>query len=190
MLNEKVRFEHHRFKTDEEKTVGLSPVTVNTRIKTLRPFFKYLKEESLIHEDPMKSIKDVKEQEENINVLNVDELKRLLNAPNQRFYDDHRDACILTLLIDGFLRIEECLSLKNDDIDFDSGVLTIRASNAKNRKARIIPLQRPTLNMIRELIKETEEFGSDYLFLSNYGERLTANHFRKTVKKLCENCWN
>ncbi|MDN4073643.1 tyrosine-type recombinase/integrase [Fictibacillus terranigra] len=182
MLNEKVRFDGHRFKKDGEKTVGLSPTTVNTRVKTLRPFFRYLKEEGAIQTDPMASVKDVREHESDITVLTVEELRRLLNAPNQRNYDDFRDYCLINVLIDGFFRINEALSLRETDIDFESNIITVRASIAKSRKARSIPVQPRTIRLLRELIKENEDFDSEYLFLANYGERLQANHFRKQLR--------
>ncbi|MED4016974.1 tyrosine-type recombinase/integrase [Sutcliffiella cohnii] len=182
MLNDKVRFEGHRYKKDEEKTKGLSPSTVNTRIKTLRPFTKFLVLEGYLKSDPMKEIKDVKESEEKIDILTVDELRSLLNAPNQRHYDDFRDYCLITLLIDGYLRINEALTLRRTDLDLTSNVITIRGSNAKNRKARYVPIQKKTSSLLKELMKETEEFDSEYIFLSNYGERLAANQFRKQLR--------
>jgi integrase/recombinase XerD len=182
MLTEKVRFDGHRFKNDEEKTVGLSPVTVNTRIKTIRSFFKFLKEDGYVKSNPMKSIKDVAEDEAEINVLTVDELRRLLKAPNQRNYDDFRDYCLLITLIETMGRISEVLSLLQTDIDFESNVITIKPSISKNRKARYIPIQKRTSNLLKELIKESEEFDTDYIFLSNYGEQLTPNHFRKQLR--------
>lgn len=36
MLHEKVRSEGHKYKSEEEKTVGLSSTTVNTRLKTIK----------------------------------------------------------------------------------------------------------------------------------------------------------
>ncbi|WP_026561104.1 tyrosine-type recombinase/integrase [Bacillus sp. J37] len=182
MLEDKVKFEGHPYKKDEEKTSGLAPSTVNTRIKTLRPFFKYLVTEGFIDFDPMTNIKDVKESQEKINILTVDELKRLLNAPNQRHYDDFRDYCLITLIIDGFLRVSEAVTLIRTDLDLDSNVITIRGSNAKNRKARYIPIQKKTASLLRELMKETEEFDADYIFLSNYGEQLNPNQFRKQLR--------
>ncbi len=182
MLQEKVRFEGHRFKTKDEQTVGLSPVTVNTRIKTLRPFFKYLCSEGLISTDPMTTIKDVTEDETEIKILTAEELKRLLNAPNKRNYDDFRDYVLLNCLIDGFFRISTALSIKVQDIDFSSNIITVSSSVDKSRKVRYVPILKRTANLLKELIKEIEEFDSEYVFLTNYGEQLQANHFRKQLR--------
>jgi len=83
MLEEKVRFDGHKFKSEEEKTVGLSPVTVNTRLKTLKTMFKYLLNEGQIITNPMEKIKKVEEDEDEIVILTTDELKKLLAVPGK-----------------------------------------------------------------------------------------------------------
>lgn len=186
MMNDKVRFEGHRFKSDAEKTVGLSPVTINTRLKTLRVFFGYLASEGLIESDPMKGVKNVTEPEEAPDILTVDELKRLLDACDLRLYSDFRDYTLMHVLLDTFLRTNKVLSLKRDDIDFELNTITVRATVAKSRRTRILPISKRTANLLRELLKENEAFDSEYVFLSNYGEQLTADHFRHRLKKYAE----
>ncbi|TWT07331.1 tyrosine-type recombinase/integrase [Planococcus sp. CPCC 101016] len=186
MLNEKVRFEGHKFKNDSEKTLGLSPITVNTRLKTLRTMFSFLLNEKFIQTDPMVLIKKVVENDEAVNILTIDELKRLLNVPNQRRYSDFRDYVLMNLLTDAFLRINEALSLTRNDIDFQSEIITIRSETSKSRRTRIIPVQKNTLDLLRDLIKETEEFNNEHVFLANYGARLDANHFRKRLKEFAK----
>ncbi|MBV7504066.1 tyrosine-type recombinase/integrase [Bacillus sp. sid0103] len=177
-----VKFQDHKFKPQESMTVGLSPATVNTRLKTLRVMFKCLFEEGLIDNNPMEGIKNVSEPEEEIVVLTADELKRLLNVPNQRHYAEFRDHVLMHFLIDGTTRISETLGLKHSDIDFATRTATIPASIAKSRKSRTIPLQHVTARLIKELISENKtDFDSDYIFLSNYGEPLTRDHFRNRL---------
>jgi len=183
MLTEKVRFDGSKYKPDAEKTVGLSPVSVNTRLRTLRTFFKFLTAEGHIAQDPMANVKNVEEDENEIDVLTVDELKRLLAAPNQRKYSDFRDYVLMNVLLDGFFRVNEALTIRKQDIDFASGMVTVRAEVAKSRKSRFVPLKKNTMKLLAELIKETEDFDSEYVFLANYGEPLTANHFRSRLKE-------
>ncbi|WP_257149481.1 tyrosine-type recombinase/integrase [Bacillus cereus] len=114
MKNEKTQFEDHNYKPDDCKTVGLSPSTINTRLKTLRVMFRFLVDEELIERNPMKQIKNVNEPQEEIAVLTVDELRRLLDTSNKRSYSAFQDY----VTIDTFLRISEVLSLTVHDIDF------------------------------------------------------------------------
>ncbi|MGE0980268.1 hypothetical protein [Bacillus cereus] len=98
MKNEKTQFEDHNYKSDNCKTVGLSPSTINTQLKTLRVMFRFLVDEELIAPNPMKQIKNVNEPQEEIAVLTVDELRRLLDTPNKRSYSDFQDYVIMNLL--------------------------------------------------------------------------------------------
>lgn len=186
MLNEKVKFANSKYKLEKDKTTGLSPVSVNTRLRTLRTFFKFIKDEGYFEYNPMENIKLVEENDNEITVLSVNQLKKLLAAPNQRTYPGFRDAVLMNLLLDSFCRIKEALSLKVSDIHFDLGMITVRAEVAKNRRSRSIPLKKTTLKLLKELIQENEDFDSEYVFLSNYGEQLTPNHFRSRLKEYAE----
>lgn len=78
------------------------------------------------------------------------------------------------------------LSLTVNDIDFSAKVITVQTTLAKSRKARIVPIKNTTSNLLKDLIKENEEFEMDYIFLTNYGEPMDRNHFRKRLKKYAE----
>lgn len=185
-LNEKVRFDGHKFKSEAEQTVGLSASSVNTRLKTMRTMFKYLAEEELIETNPFDSVKKVEEDDNEIHIISVDQLKKLLAAPNQRRYSGFRDYVVMNVLLDGFLRINEALSLRRSDIDFDLGMITIRAEQSKNRKSRAVPLKKQTLKLIQDLLRENDDFDSDYVFLANYGEPLRDGQFRHRLKEYAE----
>ncbi|HFU7072535.1 hypothetical protein [Bacillus cereus] len=74
MKNEKIQFEVHNYKPDDGKTIGLSPSTINTRLKTLRVMFCFLVDKELIERNPMKQIKNVNEPQEEIAVLTVHDI--------------------------------------------------------------------------------------------------------------------
>lgn len=183
MLEEKVQFEGHRYKPKSEEKVGLSPATVNHRLKTWRAFFRFLTEEGVITENPFKHIKKVEENEYGIEILTVDELRALLNAPDQRRYAGFRDYVLMTFLLDTFTRITEALSLREGDIDIDSCTVKISADTSKSRADRYIPIEKRTLKLLLELIRENDDFDTDYVFLLNYGEQLTPGQFRHRLKE-------
>lgn len=116
MQDEWVKFEDHYFKKDEHMTKGLAPGTINTRLKTLRVFFKTLYDEGLIEHNPMLGVKNVREPEEEIVILDEDELRMLFAAPNQREYADFRDYVLMNVLLDGMMRISEALGLKQEKL--------------------------------------------------------------------------
>ncbi|MBY0098664.1 tyrosine-type recombinase/integrase [Mesobacillus maritimus] len=183
LLKDYVQFEKHKFKPDYAKKRGLSPQTTNDYLKTLRTFFRFLVEEGKVDVNPFEAVNSVKYTDTEILVLTAEELKVLLEAPDKRTYTGFRDYVLMTLLIDTMTRINEALSLKTSDVDFSNNTITVRATIAKNRKARIIPIQKQTAKLLKELIKEIEEFECEYIFLANYGERLTSNHFRNMLRR-------
>lgn len=187
MREEIVRFDEHKYKTDSERTVGLAPSTINTRMKTIRVMFNCLYDEGVIGRNPAKGVKNIPEPEEEICVLDADELRVLLNVPNQRNYPDFRDYVLMNFLLDCMTRISEALNLKVSNFNFKDHIVTIPATVAKNRKFRIIPMNRSTSKLIGELIRENKaDFDSEYVFLTNYGEKMTRDHFRKRLYSYAE----
>ncbi|GAC44067.1 integrase [Paenibacillus popilliae ATCC 14706] len=176
MTRDKVRYENcGKFAPEPEyvKTKGLKPTTVNLRLKTLRTMFKFLEEDGVVLKNPFEGIKKVEEDDEGKKILTTEELRILLNTPSRQHYSGFRDITLMCVLIDGFMRISEALSIKKSDIDFNAGKITLRASTTKGRKMRVIPLQKETVRMLRDLIKENEDFDSDLVFLTYYGEGFT-----------------
>lgn len=84
MRNEKVKFEGHLFKEEKHMTVGLSESTVNTRLKTLRAFSRYLYEERILDKNPLLKVTNINEPLEKIETLSLVEVKQLLNTPDKR----------------------------------------------------------------------------------------------------------
>ncbi|KKO54526.1 integrase [Paenibacillus sp. DMB20] len=186
LLHSKRKWDGHPHKHERDMTVGLSPVTVNTKMKTLKTMFNFLEEEGIIDRNPSARIRKVKEPEKQITIMSVEEMKQLMAAPNQKTYAGFRDYVIINVLIDSFCRINEVLSLKRSDVDFDHDSIYINEIVAKSRRGRTVPLQRRTMRLIQELIKECEEFDSEYVFLTNYGGPLRDDRFRDRLKNYAE----
>ncbi|WP_339260146.1 tyrosine-type recombinase/integrase [Paenibacillus sp. FSL R5-0713] len=186
LRDEKRRFSDNCNVPESVRTVGLLPKSINTRIKNMKTMFKFLKEEEVIEADPFTYLKNVQDIGKDIEVLTAEEMNDLLKAPNQRKYSDFRDFVVINLLIDGMLRVDEALTLRKTDVDFTACCATLRREVTKTRKPRIVPITKRTAKLMQELIRESTEFGSEYIFLNNYGERLVPNHFRHQLKKYAE----
>lgn len=193
-----MQFKHVQFQkvaTRKEKEIGLKPSTINTRIKTMRVMFNTLLREKLIEQNPMSRIKNVFEPEEAIEVLSDKEVARLLGVMDKSFYTVYRDYVLTMLLLDTMLRVTEATTLKSDDINRESGVIIVRASVAKSRKSRKVPVSDRVLRLLNELKAENEyQFHSDYIFATGedsyydrhtYTQRLknyaASAHIRKNV---------
>ncbi|GIP21041.1 tyrosine-type recombinase/integrase [Paenibacillus sp. J22TS3] len=73
--------------------------------------------------------------------------------------------------------------MRKEDLDLSACYASLRREITKTRKPRIVPITKRTAKLIQELIRETTEFDSEYVFLNNYGDRLLPNHFRHQLKK-------
>lgn len=163
--------------------MGLSPVTVNTRLKPLRAMFRFLTDEDVIVANPFAKIKPLSEPEKEIEVMSQAQVKSLFAQPNQRSFAGFRDYVLMNVLYDGFFRIGEALNLRASSVDFDAGVVLLQADEVKSRKWRYVPLQRHTLRLVRELIAEVSDFDTDLIFTTNYGGRLSDDQFRNRLKE-------
>lgn len=187
MQDEAIRFDGHKYKKDKYKQVGLSPSTINTRIKSLKTLFNRLDSDGSWTDNVLASIKQLPDPTEMIDVLTPDELRELLNVPDQRSYAGFRDYVIMNFLLDSMARIGETTKLRKSDFNFESNCVTIPASVAKNRKYRIVPLSGKTIKLVKELIAENEtDFTSDYVFLTNYGEPITTGRFRTRLNQFTD----
>lgn len=184
MRDEAVRFENHPFKMEKERVAGLSPSTINTRIKSLKTLYNRLESDGKWSDNVLSRIKTLPDPVEMVDILTPDELRELMNVPDQRSYAGFRDYVLMNFLLDSMIRIGETVRLVKSNFDFVSKCVTVPASVAKNKKFRIIPLKDKTLRLIKELIEENEtDFDSDYIFLTNYGMPITTERFRTRLKQ-------
>ena len=181
------KWEDNPHKSEDNKTKGLSPVTVNTRMKSLRTMFRFLADEEIIPVDPCARVKKAAEPTQEIRVMNADQIRKLLAAPDIRTYAGFRDHVAMNVLLDTFGRIGEVLALKKEDVDLTLGTVSFDAYNVKTRHGRHVPILKQTARLLADLIEESADFNSEYIFLANYGERITDDQFRRRLRQHAEN---
>lgn len=164
------KYEGHKF-IKNDQGIGLSDTTINIRLRVYRAMFNYLEREDLIEVSP----------------FTEEEMKEVLRKPNQRDYVGFRDYVAMILLLDCGIRANELLSLRTEDIDFQTRFITLNGERNKNRKLRIVPISAHTIKLILQLIGENKKhFSTERVFLSSYGEPLGQNHFNKRLKYYAE----
>jgi len=92
--------------------------TINGSIATLRVFFQYLVDEEYIEEleNPIRRIKNLKEDKRVIVTFNDDEVSRIINDVKEETYSNIRDKLILIFLFDTGIRVSELCTIKLNDI--------------------------------------------------------------------------
>lgn len=161
---------------------GLSPYTVNVRIRQLKTFFSVLQNEEIIDKNPAKGIKLLRVDEDSFKPLTEDEIQRLLSVPNVEEYAQFRDLVAIYLTLDTGIRTSELFSLEFSDVDFKSRAIYLPGGKTKNRKPRVLPLSNQVIRLLMELITEVRaNFETTYVFTSNFGEKYNPTSFRKRI---------
>jgi integrase len=144
-----------------KKRATCKPATVNRLMCRLRHMFNRAVEWELLDESPMRRIRFLRENNARLRHLTIDECNRLLDACRA---DNMRG--IVTVALHTGMRLGEILDLKHEDLDFVSGVLTVRDS--KNSESRHIPMD----STVTALLKRTQPVANcDYVFPNAAGKR-------------------
>ncbi|OZQ66537.1 tyrosine-type recombinase/integrase [Paenibacillus odorifer] len=186
--DEKEYYGGHPFKSDFDRDRrGISPASVNVRIRVLKTFFSVLYEEEVISRNPARNVSLMRQDVDTVAPLTEDELRRFMKAPDQKQWAQWRDAVIMTLILDAGLRLGEICSLEKSEVDFVKKHIVLPASKNKNRKSRVLPLSTETLRMLKQLITESaQHFDTTHVFTTNYGEQLSEKTIQKSFDKYAE----
>ena len=96
-----------------------------------------------------------------------------------------RNNTLITLLFDTGCRISEILCLKQDDIQFEEKILTVRG---KRGQQRIVPFgDRSLIYLIKYLNRRNKHFGTaGVFFLTRFGDPLTLRMTNKIIERIGE----
>lgn len=156
-------------------------------LTVLNSFYNFLIDESKLNTNPCETIKQPKLPKKLPNYLTIEEVDKLLDLRlnNPLAY---RNKAMLELLYSTGIRITELVELKLNNIDFTDELIRVMG---KGSKERIIPLGEEAIkylklyvNQYRNLILKTKT--SNYLFINNFGNKMSRQGFFKILKKECE----
>ncbi|GMA52458.1 tyrosine recombinase XerD [Alicyclobacillus contaminans] len=170
------------------KAMGRANTTVSRNLASLRSFYHYLLREEVLGTDPTLQIETPKVEKRLPKVLTVDEVERLLDAPDWKTPAGARDKAMLELLYATGIRVSELVSLRVDDVNLSAGFLRCIGKGAKER---IIPIgeyaQQTLLHYLQfgrsKLCREPE---SGALFLNHHGQQMSRQGFWKILKKYAD----
>ncbi len=152
---------------------------------TLRGFFKFLTAEKIISSDPARLIDLPKFGLKLPHVLSVNEITRLLGAPDIKKPRGLRDAAMLEMLYAAGLRVSELLYIKIRDLNLESGFVRVMG---KGSKERIIPIGSHAVATTSDYLKYArpkilKHHTSSYVFVARAGNPMTRQGFWKIVKQ-------
>jgi site-specific recombinase XerD len=162
---------HHGLKGQVFSDNTMTKKTQNYYLIALRVFLKFLIRRG-ITSLPADNIELAKTGERSIDVISQNELKRLLDAPNQEQNPERRarDRAILELLFSTGLRVSELCSLKND-LDLHMDEFSIRG---KGGKVRVVFLSDEAKKAVRDYLALRKDM-SDAMFVPIANEYITKD---------------
>lgn len=168
---------------------GDSKRSIARRLSCIRKFFAWLHEEKYIAENPAALLDTPKLPQYLPDVLSLDEIRRLLSAPDPLTKLGQRDIAMLHLLYASGLRVSELVSVKPTDIDFQKGIIRVFG---KGKKERLIPIHTTALNLLTAYLQNTRSLfipdpatANNTLFLNRSGKKLTRQGIWKLIKRYC-----
>lgn len=169
---------------------GLSPKSRARHLVSLRGFFKYLLHMNEIDSDPTRTIDLPKTTLKLPDVLTVDEVQRLLNAPDLSRPTGLRNAAMLETIYAAGLRVSELIHLKMGNFNLEAGFVRVMGKGAKER---IVPIGSHARDRIddyastaRTLLLKSRV--SEYLFVARAGKPMTRQGFWKLLKNYARSC--
>ncbi len=167
-------------------------ITINGSLATLRVFFNYLIDEEFIDEfdNPMRKIKNLKEEKRVIFTFNDDEVRRIIGNVAEKTYSNVRDKLILIMLFDTGIRVSELCNIKVNDVSTKH--ILIHGKGSKQRLVYISKVMRRYMRKYEVLKKERFKLKhpvliEDYYFLDQCAERLSRSRINKILRRNCEN---
>jgi integrase/recombinase XerD len=157
------------------KDLGLSPSSIRRNISAVRTYYRFLLADGAVVRDPSERIESPRRGRTLPDVLTVEEVERLLAAPNLDQPLAFRDRAMLELAYGAGLRVSEWISIGVKDVLFEDMLVRVFG---KGSKERLVPIGRRAIGAVatylRELRPRLEKGeGRGALFLNAHGRPLT-----------------
>ena len=157
---------------------GISGRTTNRFISSLKKFLKFFLKDKYFN---FINVKSPKFSNKLPNILNVEEMERLLNFMPVK-YEDFLDKAILEVLYSSGLRVSELVTLQKKNIDFEEGMIKVIG---KGQKERIIPIGLKALDAIKRYINVKPNDYGDYFFVNKKCKTINIRYIQRMIKKRC-----
>ena len=170
------------FSDRQKNNIGSS---TQARILTcLHSFYQYLLTNQLISKDPTEQLSQPKLEKKLPVFLNIQEVEKLLEAPNSSSLFGQRDRAMLELLYSCGLRVSELINLSYHNINLKEEFIRI---HGKGNKERVLPMGEMAIDYLMKyeinarpiLLKNGQ---SDSYFLSNRGSAMSRQNFFYIIK--------
>jgi len=156
--------------------LGLSDTTQARIISGLRAFFSYCRTEQLTRTDPTELLEAPRLRRKLPDVLNFEEVVRLMDAIDHSTAEGTRNRAIVEVLYSSGLRVSELINLRRSNLFPDIGFLRVIG---KGDKERMVPVGSEAIRKLRIYLDEirahirVQRGCEDIVFLNRRGGMLS-----------------
>ncbi|HEV3261730.1 MAG TPA: tyrosine recombinase XerC [Gemmataceae bacterium] len=165
---------------------GYAKTTIARRIAAVRSWCRFLCRQGVLGGNPADGLRGPRQDKKLPHFLGEAELGRLLESPPADAPMGLRDRAILETLYSAGLRVSELTGLNVDDVDFESGMATVRGKGKRERLA-LLGLQAlealRTWLATREALTQKSTRQPQAVFLNKNGSRLTTRSVGRLLEK-------
>jgi integrase/recombinase XerC len=162
--------------------------TTARKLATLRSFFKFLIRRGQVSVNPLSTIRTPKQEKRLPKCLDLEQVQKLLEAPDDNDLLGSRDRAMLEVLYSSGIRVSELVDLDMSDLDLQEGILRVRG---KGRKDRLTPIGSQAIKALQHYFElrnadpklATQQAGTQRVFLNKHGEALSTRSVRRKLDK-------
>ena len=174
------RFLAHLGKQDYSKS------TTARKLATLRSFYKFCLRRGYVANNPLATIRTPKQEKRLPKFLEVDQITKLLNTPDDSTILGARDKAMFEVLYSTGMRVSELVDLNRTDLDEMAQCVRVRG---KGKKQRTSPIGPTALGAVRKYLhlRDTDPrsatFDQEAMFVNKHGKRLSTRSVRRKLDK-------
>ena len=163
----------------------LAPASIARKLSAVRGLHRFLVTEDLAEVDPTASLETPKRTFSLPKALTVEDVLRLLEAPDRSTPLGSRDAALLEFLYASGARVSEAVGLDVVDLDLDGRVAVV---TGKGNRQRVVPMGRPAVAAITAYLPVRMELRAgrddpERLFLNARGGPLSRQSVWQIVRR-------
>jgi integrase/recombinase XerD len=162
----------------------LAPSSRRRCIAAIRGWFRFLMQAGVLASNPTIRLRQTMRGRTLPKILGMDEVTRLLDAPERLTPEDVRDGVMVEVLYAAGLRVSELVTLQIADVNLEVGFVVILG---KGNKQRLVPLGETATAKLRDYLMRTrsellKRRSSRYMFVTRRGTPMTRQGFWKLLR--------
>ena len=154
---------------------GYTPKTISRKINSTRTFYRFLKINEYITDDPSLLVEHPRYELAAPRILTPMEYRALRDAAKA----DPRMFAVIEMLLQTGIRIGELANLRLNDVNAD----TLRILSFEKHEERLIPLNKPAKDALKRYLEIRPKSAEDRIFITKSGKPFLIRNIRTAIER-------